>query len=115
MIERQVGSTIDVATRESYFGDTMFVYRTREHPPATLLPDRLRRYCDEVCDRWAIEDLNQLLSYIYFETPPMIGAARGEQLNMWRVREVEWPAYYPTGPLALWNPCAHKRAGSHRP
>jgi hypothetical protein len=94
VIERQVGNTIDVATRESYFGDTMFVYRTREHPPATLLPDRLRRYCDEVCGRWANEDLNQLLSYIYFETPPMIGAARGEQLNMRRVREVEWPAYY---------------------
>ncbi len=94
VIDRQVGNTIDVASRDSYFGDPMFVYRSREYPPATLLPDRLRRYCDEVCDRWATEDLNQLLSYVYFETPPMIGATRGERLNMWRVREVEWPAYY---------------------
>lgn len=61
VIDRQAGNTIDVVSRESYFGDPMFVYRSKEYPPATLLPDRLRRYCDEVCDRWATEDLNQLL------------------------------------------------------
>jgi hypothetical protein len=94
VIDRQVGNTIDVVSRDSYFGDPMFVYSSREYPPATLLPDRLRRYCDEVCDRWATEELNQLLSYVYFDTPPMIEATRGERLDMRRVREAEWPAHY---------------------
>jgi len=94
VIDRQVGNTIDVVSTDSYFGDRMFVYRSKEYPPDTLLPDRLRRYCDELCDRWATEELNQLLSYVYFETPPMIGAIRGQALDLQRVRNVEWPIYY---------------------
>lgn len=104
VIERQVGNTIDVVSTDSYFGDRMFIYRSTAYPPDTLLPDRLRRYCDELCGRWATEDLNQLLSYVYFETPPMIGAVRGEPLNMQRVREVEWPVYYRALPPPALDP-----------
>jgi hypothetical protein len=93
-IDRQEGQTIAVQSVDTYSGDRMFVYRSTEYPPDTLLSDHVRRYCDEVCDRWATEELNQLLSYVYFETPPMIDAVRGERLDLSRVREVEWPPYY---------------------
>lgn len=104
VIERQVGDTIDVAARESYFGDQMFIYRVLSNPPSSLLADRLRRYCDELCDRWATEELNQVLSYVYFETPPMAGAVRGAALDMQRVREVEWPPYYRALPPPEFDP-----------
>jgi hypothetical protein len=94
VIERQLGNTIDVEGTRDFFGDRMFVYRVLEFPPDTLLEDRLRRYCDEVCDRWAVEDLNDLLSYVYFETPPMVDAVRGQPLDLLRVRRVEWPRWY---------------------
>ncbi len=104
VIDRQVGNTIDVVSTGSYFGDRMFVYRSREYPPDTLLPDRLRRYCDELCSRWATEELNQFLSYIYFGTPPMVGAVRGQALDLRRVRDVEWPAYYRALPAPELDP-----------
>lgn len=94
VIDRQEGQTIAVQSVDTYSGDRMSVYRSTEYPPDTLLSDQVRRYCDEVCDRWATEELNQLLSYVYFETPPMIDAVRGERLDLSRVREVEWPPYY---------------------
>jgi hypothetical protein len=109
IIDRQLGNTIDLAETGEFFGDRMYVYRLREYPPATLLPDRLRRYCDEVCDRWALEDLNDLLSYVYFETPPMVGAVRGEPLDLSRVRDVEWPLWYRALPSPELDPSWQER------
>ncbi len=94
VFDRQLGNTIDVQGTRNFFGDRMLVFRAREFPPSTLLEDRLRRYCDEVCDRWAVEDLNDLLSYVYFETPPMVDAVRGQPLDLMRVRRVQWPRWY---------------------
>jgi hypothetical protein len=92
VIDRNLGNTIALAGRSSYYGDSMFRYRELSWPPESLLDDRVRRYCDQVCDEWAVEDLNDLLSYVYFETPPMEGAVRGERLDLERVRGTEWPA-----------------------
>lgn len=94
VIDRQLGNTIDLEETRDFFGERMYVYRIREYPPETLLPDRLRRYCDEVCDRWATAELNDLLSYVYFETPPMENAVRGQPLDLTAVRGADWPPYY---------------------
>lgn len=94
VIDRNLGNTIDRAGTRPFFGEQMFVYRDVSSPPDTLLADRVRRYCDEICQRWAVEDLNDLLSFVYFETPPMENAVRGQALNLNRVRDVEWPPRY---------------------
>lgn len=109
VINRQLGVTIDVADVGDFFGDRMFVYRAREHPPDTLLPDRIRRYCDEICEQWAVEDLNDLLSYVYFDTPPMQGAVRGEPLDLSRARGWEWPAWYRALPPPDFDPSWQER------
>lgn len=107
VIERQLGNTIDVEGTRDFFGDRMYLYRLREFPPDTLLEDGVRRYCDQLCDHWATAELNDLLSYVYFETPPMENAIRGQPLDLSSVRAVEWPPYYsPLRPPELdpsWN------------
>lgn len=114
-IRRQVGTTIDTSGSSDFFGDRMYVYRAIQWPPDTLLDDRIRRYCDTVCDEWAVEDLNALLSYVYFHTPPMEGAVRGEPLDLTRVRTVEWPPYYrPLSPPDLDAAWAERRDRWHR-
>lgn len=94
VIDRQLGNTIDLEGTRDFFGERMYVYGIREYPPETLLPDWLRRYSDAVCDRWATAELNDLLSYVYFETPPMENAVRGQPLDLMAVRGVDWPPYY---------------------
>ncbi|MEX1102324.1 MAG: Panacea domain-containing protein [Actinomycetota bacterium] len=115
VIGRQIGNTIDTTGSRDFFGERMFVYRVQSWPPDTLLEDRIRRYCDLVCQQWAVEDLNDLLSYVYFETPPMVGAVRGESLDLNRVRSVEWPPWYkPLQPPELDERWTGRRADWHR-
>ena len=54
-------------------------------PPAT------RRQVDDVIRRFAALDLNELLDHVYFHTPPMRDAIRGEPLDMSRARSEPEP------------------------
>lgn len=55
-----------------------------------------------MCGRWATAELNDLLSYVYFETPPMENAVRGQPLDLTAVRGADWPPYYSAlSPLEL--------------
>jgi hypothetical protein len=60
----------------------VFTYKV-EQPEAldSLLPFSDRMMIEKIIDRWALESLYKLLDYVYFETEPMQGAARGELLD----------------------------------
>lgn len=45
-----------------------------------------RRTVDQVIDRFAALELNELLNHVYFHTGPMLGAQRGQELDMQRAR-----------------------------
>lgn len=94
VLDRQENRTIASAEVETFFGERAVTYRPLGDPPDDLLPSRLSRMCDRVCSRWAVADLNELLNYVYFETPPMRHARRGDVLDLLADREEPWPPYY---------------------
>jgi len=49
----------------------------------------LERLAHRVVDEWGGLDLNHLLNYVYFETEPMMHAARGEELDFSMVKPPE--------------------------
>lgn len=57
-----------------------------EAPDGEDWPPATRRLLDEVIRRFAGLDLNELLDHVYFHTPPMRDAIRGEPLDMSRAR-----------------------------
>jgi hypothetical protein len=60
-------------------------------PPEDRLPRRIRAIADDVCNRWTDATLNELLNFVYFETPPMRDARRGEALDLLTDLEERWP------------------------
>jgi hypothetical protein len=50
-------------------------------PDADRWQEIVRSRIDRVVDRWALEDLNLLLDFVYFHTEPMRTARRGEELD----------------------------------
>jgi len=42
-----------------------------------------------IVDRWALENLNSLLNYVYFRTEPMMNAQRYEKLDFTKVHSME--------------------------
>ncbi len=60
-----------------------------------------RRTVDRVIDRFAPMELNELLDHVYFQTAPMIGAKRGDPLDLARARDhVEPRRRTPLAPAA---------------
>lgn len=57
-----------------------------------------RRSVDRVIERFAPLALNELLDHVYFHTGPMVGAERGEPLDLERARDHAEPRRRP--PLA---------------
>lgn len=51
-------------------------------PDADRWPQPLSSRVHRIVDRWAREDLNSLLDFVYFETEPMRQANRGEDLDL---------------------------------
>ncbi len=63
-----------------------FAYKaTVEEDLHALLPLDRRQVIYNTLRRWAIEDLNTILDYVYFQTPPMKGAHPEELLDFSRV------------------------------
>jgi len=60
----------------------VFTYKV-DHPETLdgILPFSDQTMIDRIIERWALESLNRLLDYVYFETEPMKGASRGELLD----------------------------------
>jgi len=66
-------------------------------PVETLLPNDLKNAADAICSHWANWDLNVLLNYVYFDTPPMRKARRGQDLDLLVENDRSWPVT--RGPL----------------
>lgn len=66
-----------------------------EPPDADTWPVATKALVDRVVDRWAPADLNNLLDYVYFHTPPMENAVRGEPLDMASARGRREPRHRP--------------------
>ncbi len=45
------------------------------------LPEEIARIFGRLLEKWGTVDLNQLLDYVYFDTPPMENATRGAALD----------------------------------
>jgi hypothetical protein len=54
-----------------------------------LMPASDLMLVEKVIDRWAIEDLNKLLSYVYFDTEPMQSAKLGEPLDFSKIPKLK--------------------------
>ncbi len=70
------------------------VYRPSGGRPDELPPTRLVGLADELCSSWGETHLNRLLDYVYFETPPMRSAVRGQALDLLADLEERWPPFY---------------------
>ena len=71
-----------------------------------------RRTVDRVIDRFAPLALNELLDHIYFRTAPMIGATRGDPLDLARARDqVEPRRRTPLAPAAAPDDLPARLAG----
>lgn len=69
----------EVLTADGY---QAFVYRADEEPELPSVVDLgTKMLMDEVISRWAHENLNDLLNYVYFCTAPMERAKFGEALD----------------------------------
>jgi hypothetical protein len=42
----------------------------------------------ELINKWALEDLNRILNYVYFYTQPMIGAKKNEKLDFSKIYKI---------------------------
>ena len=56
---------------------------------------------DDIIRRWSLEDLNLLLNHVYFETEPMIDAARGQPLDFNKIPRPTPHPYIDTSKLAI--------------
>jgi hypothetical protein len=74
--------------------DTPRMYRPVGGRPTVELPNRLFGLTDELCSRWGNEELNKMLDFVYFETPPMRHAVRGADLDMLADLDERWPPFY---------------------
>ena len=93
-IEHQLGRTIDRLGADSFYGESVQIFHALEEPPDDLLPSPTQIVADQVCREWGYEDLNVLLSYVYFDTPPMRHAQRGDVLDLTIDADEQWPRYY---------------------
>lgn len=56
---------------------------------------------DRIIGEWALEDLNRLLSRVYFDTEPMQGARVGQALDFGTIPELTFPKHLPEDELRL--------------
>ncbi len=43
----------------------------------------------EIINKWAFEDLNRILNYVYFYTEPMVNAKKDEELDFTKIHKIE--------------------------
>jgi hypothetical protein len=99
-LDHMVGRTLSMESTSTAAGGEAMVLRARTPPPPDLLPARLAAITDEVLARWARVELSELLAHVYFETGPMRGAERGDDLDL--TDSGRWPPdYHPLTPPVL--------------
>ncbi len=91
-LDHMVGRSLTMESTSTAAGAEAMVLRARMPPPPDLLPARLAAITDEVLARWARVELSELLAHVYFETGPMRGAERGDDLNL--TDTGRWPPDY---------------------
>lgn len=89
-IDAAIRATEGYDLQESQFvsrrGREGFTYRAAvEEDLREFLPLDRRQVVHNTLHKWAIEDLNTILDYVYFETPPMKDAHSGDLLDFSKV------------------------------
>ena len=77
---------IDETEGETDNGKRFFRYSVAEHQQIyDLITPADQAMIDDTISRWSLEDLNLLLSHVYFHTEPMIGSNPGETLDFSKI------------------------------
>lgn len=69
-------------------GHKSFIFKPLEDAESELeeqMPSAAKSVISKVLDEWGLEELNPILSYVYFHTEPMISANRGDTLDFTKV------------------------------
>ncbi|MBI2907049.1 MAG: SocA family protein [Chloroflexi bacterium] len=75
----------EVTTRAGFKARKFQIAEPLYRSASGQLTAREKRTIDQILDTWALEELNPLLSYVYFHTEPMVGAHRGEYLDFSKI------------------------------
>lgn len=77
------------------YGDSTLYRAAPDAPSGDDWISPIQRSVNRVTDRFAPMELNELLDHVYFQTAPMIGAVRGETLDLRRELEDPLPRRHP--------------------
>ncbi len=66
-----------------------------------VIPTSDSMLVEKVIDRWSLEDLNRLLSYVYFDTEPMRDAEVGKSLDFNKIPKLEFHMSFSENELKL--------------
>jgi hypothetical protein len=78
-----------VVTRR--WGDSLLYQAAPGAPDGDDWPRSTRSMVDRVVQRFAPMEVNELLDHVYFHTGPMVGAVRGQPLDLSRARDYQEP------------------------
>lgn len=79
-------SLIDEQEGETDNGNRFYMYHVADDQELyDILSPGDQVVIDETISRWSLEDLNLLLSHVYFHTEPMIGSKPGEILDFGKI------------------------------
>lgn len=90
-LEGSQGDTLELERRPTPEGHEVQLFLPRHAPEEGVLSQSIRALCDRWVDQWALADLDELLEFVYFSTPPMREARRDEPLDLLAHPEEEWP------------------------
>ncbi len=101
-------------SRAGFSGEPTVV-QPLQQPAPQLVPAEFRTLADRVCSTWRDWELNVLLNYIYFETPPMRHAERGAELDLLVELDEPWPPRHkPLTPPFISSDVRERLAELHR-
>jgi len=77
--------------KDEYSYDLKKFYRrfTLDDLSETKIDELIKALIFKIVKKWGLEDTNELLDYVYFETEPMIVAKKGVELDFATVKPVE--------------------------
>lgn len=90
-LQRSADDALVLERRTTEEGYEAHLFAPTRTPDQNILPQPLRARCDRWADQWALTDLNELLDFVYFATPPMREARRHERLDLLAHLEEDWP------------------------
>ncbi|MBN2286904.1 MAG: hypothetical protein JXI43_10685 [Tissierellales bacterium] len=82
-------------TKEDGYSEDIIRFRRDLEGIEKMPPSEISLLFKRTCAKWLDKDLSTLLNHIYFETEPMIGAKKGEELDFEKIdTDEQEPTYY---------------------